>query len=158
MEDRTQEIQGMFPRAIGLLSAVPSFIKLVYALFADARVPKYLKILTAGAVVYVGMPFDFLPDFVPTAGMADDLLVILLLLVQYIKACPREVFEEHWNNIMGSAFDIEKSAERTMKELEPLVGEKYGYLKEMIFGATAKIAAATAAKTAPEPESESAPE
>lgn len=153
MEDRTQELQGMFPRAIGLFAAIPSFLKLVYALFSDPRVPKYLKILTAGAVAYVGLPLDFLPDFVPTVGMADDLLVVLLLITQFMKSCPPEVFEERWNEIMGSSFDIEKSTEQTMKQLEPLVGEKFGYLKEMITGATAKIATATAARQpAAEPE------
>lgn len=158
MEDRTQEIQSMFPKVIGLISAIPSFVKLVYALFADPRVPKYLKVLTAGAVVYVGMPFDFLPDFVPTAGMADDLLVMLLLLVQYIKSCPKDVFEEHWNNIMGENFDVEQAAENTMEELEPLVGAKYSYFREMISGASAKISAAVAAKTQSQSQDDTATE
>lgn len=147
MEDKTQALQSMIPKAIGLAMALPRLMKLLYALFADARVPKYLKILTAGAIAYVALPFDFLPDFVPTAGAMDDLLVVMLLLMQYVKSCPRDVFVEHWNNTMGENFDLEAETSGAIRELEPLVGNRFASMRDMITGASAKIASVVPGKT-----------
>jgi len=118
---------------------LPAIVKLLMALFADSRVPRYLKILTAGAVAYVALPLDFLPDFVPTAGRLDDLLVILLLLEKYMKSCPPEVFNEHWDNILGEDFDFEESARKSLEELDPLVGERFATVRDWIVNSASRI-------------------
>jgi len=140
MEDKANEIKGMIPRALGLAMMLPRLAKLLAALLRDPRVPRYLKILTAGAVAYVGLPLDFLPDFVPAAGRIDDLLVILLILVQYMKSCPTEVFREHWNAIMGEDYNIEAEVRRAMEELDPRVTERFAVLKNMLESAAEKLA------------------
>lgn len=139
MEDKTQQIESVIPRAISLAAIVPKLMKLMYALFADRRVPAYLKILTAGAIAYVALPLDVLPDFVPTAGALDDILVILLLLVQYVKVCPRDVFNEHWDAIVGDGFDIEDEVRASMREIEPIIGDKFLSVRNWIEDAAEKV-------------------
>jgi uncharacterized membrane protein YkvA (DUF1232 family) len=130
MEERTKELQKIFPSATNHLLILPRFVKLLLALFRDIRVPKYLKIITAGAILYVALPLDFLPDFVPVAGFADDIIVILLILTQYMRFCPPEVFREHWNNIMGDDFNLEAALTKTMDVLEPVVGLRFEAIRK----------------------------
>ncbi len=139
MEDKTQQLQSVLPKAIGLASLVPKLVRLMFALFGDKRVPAYLKILTAGAVTYVALPIDVLPDFVPTTGALDDVLVILLLLVQYAKVCPADVFNEHWDAIMGDGFDVEEEVKRSMRALEPVVGDRFSSIRNWIEDAAEKV-------------------
>jgi uncharacterized membrane protein YkvA (DUF1232 family) len=51
-----------------------TLLSLFYA-FRDPRVPWYAKLLTLGAVFYLISPVDVVPDWLPFAGWADDLLV-----------------------------------------------------------------------------------
>ena len=147
MEDRTRALKAVFPGAVGLAAMLPRFARLLAALFRDARVPLYLKLLTAGAVTYVALPIDALPDFVPTAGKLDDLLVIFLVLEKYLKSCPREVFEEHWDAIMGDNYEYEQAAREAMEELDPLVADRFALLKEWITGSAGRIASAARSET-----------
>ncbi len=50
----------------------------VTRLLADPRVPLWPKLLAAGALAYLVMPADLVPEFFPPLGWADDLLVLAL--------------------------------------------------------------------------------
>ncbi len=80
-----------------LLSLVhlPSFLKLFWRLFKDSRVGLMPKLLLLLIVVYVVMPVDLLPDFLPGLGQLDDLILIFLGLKGFVRLCPREVVREH---------------------------------------------------------------
>ncbi|MCG8608231.1 DUF1232 domain-containing protein [bacterium] len=75
---------------------LPHFAKLFFRLLQDPRVPKRLKLLVAGVLVYVISPVDLLPDLIiPLAGYIDDLFVLSLGLKYFLKKCPPEVVTEH---------------------------------------------------------------
>ncbi len=137
--DRIATLQGAIPNALSVFAAVPKLAKLLVALFRDRRVPRYLKVLTAATVAYVAMPFDFLPDFIPVIGMMDEIIVILLVLLQYMRACPPAVFREHWDEVMGADFDIEANVRAAMAQLEPLVGERFAGLRDWMISISSKI-------------------
>ena len=50
----------------------------------NSRVPFKYKLLPILAILYVVSPFDFLPDFIPMIGWADDLLVLILAICAFI--------------------------------------------------------------------------
>ena len=50
----------------------------------NSRVPFKYKLLPILAILYVVSPFDFLPDFIPMIGWADDLLVLILAIFAFI--------------------------------------------------------------------------
>jgi uncharacterized membrane protein YkvA (DUF1232 family) len=38
--------------------------------------PRWLKLGTAGVLLYLFSPIDLIPDFVPVLGVVDDLLIV----------------------------------------------------------------------------------
>jgi len=68
---------------------------LVWRLLKDKRVPLYAKLVLPGLFLYLLIPIDLIPDFIPILGYLDDLLVILLGLWLFLRLAPRSVFDEH---------------------------------------------------------------
>lgn len=56
----------------------------------NKRVPWYVKSIPVILVLYLSMPFDIIPDFVPVLGYLDDVAIALLALVLVIKLTPRD--------------------------------------------------------------------
>ena len=44
--------------------------------------PKYRWWVVAASIVYLVSPIDFIPDFIPLAGLVDDTLIISLLVAE----------------------------------------------------------------------------
>ncbi|MEX0682597.1 MAG: YkvA family protein [Dehalococcoidia bacterium] len=65
------------------------------ALFADARVPVWAKIVAFAVVVYLASPIDLLPDFIPVIGFVDDVLIVMAGVGLLLRAVPAAVIEEH---------------------------------------------------------------
>jgi len=68
---------------------------LFWRLFRDGRVPLRAKLVLPGIALYLLVPIDLIPDFIPVVGYADDLLVVILGLWLFLRLAPREVFQEH---------------------------------------------------------------
>ncbi|MBI2908695.1 MAG: DUF1232 domain-containing protein [Chloroflexi bacterium] len=69
--------------------------RLAWRLMRDDRVPGIVKIIPPLALVYLVLPFDLMPDFVPLLGQVDDLAIVLLGLRLFIYLCPKQVKQEH---------------------------------------------------------------
>ncbi len=55
------------------------------------QTPRFAKALLWLAIVYVMMPFDLIPDFLPIIGQLDELVIIPLLLYFALKLTPIDV-------------------------------------------------------------------
>ena len=75
-------------RLLAIRSVVLPFLKLVWRLFVDGRVPVFTKIIPVLAVAYLISPFDIIADRIPLLGQFDDLIVVTLLLLLFIAASP----------------------------------------------------------------------
>lgn len=69
--------------------------RLAWALLRDRRVPIWLRALAPALVVYLDMPIDIIPDFVPVLGQLDDLIVVVLAGGLFVRFAPRSVLEDH---------------------------------------------------------------
>jgi membrane-associated phospholipid phosphatase/uncharacterized membrane protein YkvA (DUF1232 family) len=76
---------------------LPNLIKLTSRLARDSRVPRSRKIGLMLLTGYLAMPFDLIPDFIPVLGVADDIILVSIVLGWVLKAVPREVIQEHWD-------------------------------------------------------------
>ncbi len=76
---------------------------LFWRLLRDRRVPLGAKLLLPGIGLYLLMPIDIIPDFVPVLGYLDDLLVVGLGLWLFLRLCPRDIFDEQLAGLLGEA-------------------------------------------------------
>lgn len=78
------------------LMLLPNFVKLLYRLFKDARVPLAEKAFLTGAIVYVISPLDLIPDVLPFIGQVDDLYLVALTMLRLLGRAPVEALDDHW--------------------------------------------------------------
>lgn len=75
---------------------LPNYLRLLFGLLTDGRVSAVDKLLVGGAIAYIVMPIDLIPDFIPFFGEVDDLYLLLLALQRLIANAGREVLLDHW--------------------------------------------------------------
>lgn len=80
-----------------LLMFLPNMFTLLGRLIKDSRVPLAEKTLFAGAILYVIMPLDFIPDVIPFAGQVDDIYLVALTLLRLLNRTDETVIREHWS-------------------------------------------------------------
>jgi uncharacterized membrane protein YkvA (DUF1232 family) len=104
---------GAVRRAVGLLaflpvaSRVPSYARLVWALALDERTPAARKVVLAGALGYLLLGRDLVPDDIPVVGGLDDLVVVALAVDVFLDGMPDGLLDEKLEelNIDRIAFD-----------------------------------------------------
>ena len=69
--------------------------KLAWRLLRDGRVPLWLRAVLPALALYLAMPLDIIPDFIPVIGYLDDLLVIAFAAGILLRFTPAAVIEEH---------------------------------------------------------------
>lgn len=76
---------------------LPNVVKLLTRLVRDPRVPRRSKLLVGGMLAYLASPVDFVPDFIPIVGLADDMLLAVYAVNHLIDKAGEEVVLEHWD-------------------------------------------------------------
>jgi uncharacterized membrane protein YkvA (DUF1232 family) len=69
---------------------------LVKRLLADSRVPRRGKFVLIALFVYLAMPFDLVPDFIPVVGQLDDAILVAAVVAYVARTVGREVVEDLW--------------------------------------------------------------
>jgi len=83
-------------RMKNLLLFLPNLLLLCARLMVDPRVPATERVLVAGAILYVLIPFDFIPDMLPFIGQVDDAYLISITLLRLMTVTDPRVVREHW--------------------------------------------------------------
>ena len=86
---------------------LPNFLRLVGGLLTDRRVSNTDKLLVAGAIGYIVMPMDFIPDYIPFLGEVDDLILLVLALQRLIANAGRTVIQDHWMGDPGQLRELD---------------------------------------------------
>jgi uncharacterized membrane protein YkvA (DUF1232 family) len=100
-------------RMKNLLMFLPNMVQLLGRLITDKRVATTDKALFAGAILYVLMPLDFIPDFIPFVGQIDDIYVVALTLLRLVNNADAGIVRQHWSgggDIVSLADTIAKLA------------------------------------------------
>lgn len=85
---------------------IPAYLKLLGGLFTDRRVATVDKMLVAGAIAYILLPFDFVPDFIPFLGEVDDVFLLVTSLQRLISNAGRQVVLDHWSGDISELADL----------------------------------------------------
>ncbi len=88
---------------LSIILRLPQYIRLSWRLMKDPGVPRYLKLIVVGAVLYAASPLDLIPEaFVLHLGFGEDIIIFLLALRTLIRSSPKEVVTRHANEIAES--------------------------------------------------------
>ncbi len=66
-----------------------SRLKTIIALMRNPKVSKLPKVLVVGAILYILMPFDAIPDMAPVVGWLDDLMFLIGALGLLLGSAPK---------------------------------------------------------------------
>ncbi len=105
-----KEARGFLRSALML---IPNFLKLLFRLFKDSRVPLAEKALLIGVIAYVLSPLDLIPDLVPFVGQVDDLYLIALVVLRLLTRTNDSVLREHWDgrgDLAATVSNIDRAA------------------------------------------------
>ena len=130
---RPREVEGT-PRTgakrtiMNYVSELPRFLKLLWGLVSDVRVSMLDKILVAGAIAYIVMPIDLIPDFIPFLGEVDDVYLLVLALRRLMENAGKAVVMSHWTGdpadlrdlnlrkaLMAAAFFLPRTIRRRLR-------------------------------------------
>jgi hypothetical protein len=89
-------VVGRRADARALAGFIPDCIVLIGRLLRDRRLPRRQKLLLAGAIAYLALPFDLVPDFIPVAGQLDDAIVVALAVRSLVRADGGRLVRERW--------------------------------------------------------------
>ena len=79
-----------------ILRLIPDVVRLVRRLAADPSVPWGTRIWLGALLVYLLLPIDLVPDFLPVIGVLDDALIAALVLRYVIRHAGRDAVARHW--------------------------------------------------------------
>src|SRR5215213_7663559 len=65
--------------------------RLAWRLATSERVPLRARLPLFALILYLAMPLDIIPDFIPLIGQLDDLLVAGIAVWWFLRTCPPEV-------------------------------------------------------------------
>ncbi|HSJ65937.1 MAG TPA: YkvA family protein [Gemmatimonadaceae bacterium] len=97
MTRRSRPRTGFKRTILGTVRQFPNYIRLLGGLITDRRVSRVDKFLVAGALAYILMPLDLLPDIVPFLGQVDDIYLLMLAIERLIANAGAAVVASHWH-------------------------------------------------------------
>jgi uncharacterized membrane protein YkvA (DUF1232 family) len=78
------------------LRLLPDVVRLLRRLAADPDVPRGVRVRLVAVALYLAFPLDLVPDFIPVAGYADDVIVVALVLRSVARRAGVEAIDRHW--------------------------------------------------------------
>ncbi|MEO7181492.1 MAG: YkvA family protein [Gemmatimonadaceae bacterium] len=88
------------------IKQLPTYLRLLGGLLTDKRVSSMDKLLVAGAIAYIAMPLDLIPDFIPFIGEVDDVFLLVLALQRLVSNAGRQVLLGHWTGALEDLADL----------------------------------------------------
>ena len=89
-------VSGRQGTAREVAAFLPNLVLLFRGLATDPRVPRRAKVALVVGGVYLAMPIDLVPDFIPIAGQADDAIIAAAVLRFVLATTQRSILYEHW--------------------------------------------------------------
>lgn len=95
---------------MGTIGEIPNFLRLLYGLVTDNRVNAVDKLVVAGAIAYILLPVDIIPDFIPFLGEVDDVFLLILAVQRLIANAGKSIVQSYWPGDPAelSALNLEK--------------------------------------------------
>jgi uncharacterized membrane protein YkvA (DUF1232 family) len=84
---------GLLKEALRLL---PDLLRLLRRLATDATLPRGVRVRLWLLLIYLAVPIDLVPDFLPVLGYADDAIVVTWVLRSVVRRAGPAPVQRHW--------------------------------------------------------------
>jgi uncharacterized membrane protein YkvA (DUF1232 family) len=78
------------------LRLLPDVLRLIRRLAADPDLPRGVRIRLGALLVYLALPIDLIPDFIPVLGYADDAIIVTAVLRSVVRRAGIGAVRAHW--------------------------------------------------------------
>ncbi len=78
------------------LRILPDLVRLLKNLTTDPTMPRSVRVRLGMLMLYLALPIDLIPDFIPVLGYADDAVVAVAVLRSVVRRVGLEPLEGHW--------------------------------------------------------------
>jgi uncharacterized membrane protein YkvA (DUF1232 family) len=78
------------------LRLLPDTVVLLRRLAADPQLPRGVRVRLLLLLVYLILPFDLVPDFIPVLGYADDAIIVAAALRSVARRAGYGALDKHW--------------------------------------------------------------
>jgi uncharacterized membrane protein YkvA (DUF1232 family) len=78
------------------LRLLPDVLRLIRRLAADPDLPSGVRIRLGALLVYLALPIDLIPDFIPVLGYADDAIIVTAVLRSVVRRAGIGAVRAHW--------------------------------------------------------------
>ncbi|MEV0671137.1 DUF1232 domain-containing protein [Mycobacterium sp. NPDC050441] len=78
------------------LRILPDLLRLIPRLAGDKSLPRGVRVRLALLVVYLALPIDLIPDFIPVLGYADDAIIVAVVLRSVVRHAGLDAVRAHW--------------------------------------------------------------
>ena len=78
------------------LRLLPDLLRLLRRLAADRTLPRGVRVRLGLLLVYLAVPIDLIPDFIPVIGYADDAIIVTAVLRSTVRRAGLDTVRKHW--------------------------------------------------------------
>ncbi|MGN6326328.1 YkvA family protein [Pseudolysinimonas sp.] len=78
------------------LRLVPDVVRLLRRLVADRAVPRRVRVGLTLLLIYLVLPIDLIPDFIPVVGYLDDAIIVAIVLRYVTRAAGADALDRLW--------------------------------------------------------------
>lgn len=78
------------------LRLLPDTIRLLKRLALDRTLPRGVRVRLWLLFVYLAIPLDIIPDFIPIIGYADDAIIVCAVLRSVVRRAGAGAIRQHW--------------------------------------------------------------
>jgi uncharacterized membrane protein YkvA (DUF1232 family) len=78
------------------LRLLPDLLRLLRRLAGDRSLPRGVRVRLGLLLVYLAIPIDPIPDFIPVLGYADDAILVTLVLRSTVRRAGIAAVRAHW--------------------------------------------------------------
>jgi uncharacterized membrane protein YkvA (DUF1232 family) len=78
------------------LRLLPDLLRLLRRLAADPGLPRGVRVRITLLLVYLAIPIDLIPDFIPVLGYADDAIIVTAVLRSVVRRAGADAVRQHW--------------------------------------------------------------
>lgn len=78
------------------LRLLPDLIRLLRNLTTDPSLPRGVRIRLGLLMLYLALPIDLIPDFIPVLGYADDAIIVAAVLRSVVRTVGLQPIQDRW--------------------------------------------------------------